>query len=144
MAPSTRGTVRFLLLFSIGFLVLGTLQGKVMAKQSAYVNNHQIFGVVICSGLEQLDRPYLRVVPSDASRFMKTLHNVSSRRKYVNIYLGKFSADFSNKVSAGCPQIAQLGCSQVLRTATIINRFKIHFLYPLALRSVAAIKKQFC
>jgi len=49
MAPSTWGTFRFLLFFSIGFLVLGTLQGKVMAKKSAYMNNQQIFGVVICS-----------------------------------------------------------------------------------------------
>lgn len=86
MAPSTWGTFRFLLFFSIGFLVLGTMQGKVMAKKSAYMNNQQIFRVVICSWTEQLDRPYLRVVLSDPSRLMKTLHNVSRWRKYVNIY----------------------------------------------------------
>lgn len=48
MALSTWGIFRFLLFFSMGFLVLGTLQGKVMAKKFAYMNQPLIFGVVIC------------------------------------------------------------------------------------------------
>lgn len=81
MAPSTWGTFRFLLFFSIGFLVLGTVQGKVMAKKSTYMKNHQIFSVVYLL-LNRTNGPTISsCCPLRSPWFMKTLHNVSSRRK---------------------------------------------------------------